>query len=387
MTSAALSEADARRVLVAAIAAIAVAGAGLSLSIPLLALRMEAAGYSATANGIGIAVAGLSTLVFAPFVPALAARIGVQRFLLASLLLAMVSLLGFAATEWDLRLWYPMRGVYSCALTGLFVISEYAVNALAPPARRGVWIGIYSTGLAVGFAGGPLILGVVGSEGLRPFLSGTALFLVAGIPLALAGRHLPGLARHAKSAPLIFLRRAPSLMSAAFVFGAVETGAMGLLPVHAVRNGLSAETGAMLVAALAAGNILSQVPLGYVSDRVPRRNLLLAVSAFASVVATFLAAIPASAAFLPTLVAWSGVTSGLYMVGLAELGARYKGNDLATANAVFVGCYATGMMAGPPLAGRALDLWPASGLFLSLAALCALTLAIQAIRLLGDRAR
>ncbi len=378
---------DARRVLFAAIAAIAVAGAGLSLSIPLLALRMESAGYSATANGIGIAVAGLSTLVFAPFVPALAAWMGVQRFLLAALVVAMVSLLGFAATEWDLRLWYPMRGIYSCALTGLFVISEYAVNALAPPARRGVWIGIYSTGLALGFAAGPLMLGAVGSEGLRPFIAGTLLFAVAGIPLALAGRHLPGLARHAKSAPLAFLRRAPGLMSAAFVFGAVETGAMGLLPVHAVRNGMSAETGALLVAALAAGNILSQVPLGYISDKVSRRLLLLAVSAFACVVAIVLAAIPHTSAFLPTLVVWSGVTSGLYMVGLAELGARYKGNDLATANAVFVGCYATGMIAGPPLAGRAVDLAPTNGLFLSLAVLCAMTLLVQAARLIYERAR
>ena len=387
MTAVAATPTDPRRVLVAAIAAVAVAGAGLSLSIPLIALRMEAAGYSATANGIGTGIAGLSTLAFAPFVPTLAAALGVQRFLFASLVLAVVSLLAFAVTEWDLRLWYPLRGIYSCALTGLFVISEYAVNALAPPARRGIWIGIYSTGLAIGFATGPLILGVVGPDGLRPFVAGAVLFASAGVPFVLAGRHLPGLARHARSAPLSFLRRAPGLMSAAFVFGAIETGAMGLLPVHAVRNGMSAQTGALFVAALALGNMLFQIPLGVAADRVSRQLLLLAASAFAAVAGLVLAGIPTSPAFLPLLVVWSGVAGGLYMIGLTELGARYTGHELATGNAVFVSCYASGMIVGPPLAGRALDLAPAHGLFLSISALCILTFAVQIGRIVSTRMR
>ena len=66
----------------------------------------------------------------------------------------------------------------------------------------------------------------------------------------------------------------PGLMSAVFVFGAVETGAMGLLPVHALRNGFDAETGALFVAALAGGNMLLQLPIGLLSDRVSRRALL-----------------------------------------------------------------------------------------------------------------
>lgn len=369
-----------QRALIAAIATVSVAGMGLSLSIPLMSLRMEEAGYSGQANGVAVAVAGVSTLLFAPLVPSLAARLGVRRFTLVCLAASILSLAALAATASDLRWWFPLRAFYSCALTGMFVASEFAVSALAPAARRGVWIGIYSTCLGAGFAAGPLILHGVGDRGAAPFAAGALLFAVGAIPVALGGAAMPSLAHRAAASPLAFILRAPSLMSAAFAFGAIETSAMGLLPVHALRNGATADTGALYVAALAGGNMLFQIPLGFLSDRVPRPALLLAVSALATAGGLVLAGAAGSVLFVPLLVVWSGVASGLYMVGLAELGARHKDADLAAANAAFIVCYASGMTVGPPLAGRALDSAPSIGLFLSLAGMAAFTLAVQIAR-------
>lgn len=47
-------------------------------------------------------------------------------------------------------------------------------------------LGIYATGLAVGFAVGPLLFSVVGSDGILPFLVGAAIILLAAIPIFLA---------------------------------------------------------------------------------------------------------------------------------------------------------------------------------------------------------
>ena len=262
----------------------------------------------------------------------------------------------------------------------MFIASEFAVNALAPAAKRGIWVGIYSTSLALGFAAGPVILSLTGNEGSLPFAAGAVLFVIAGVPILAAGDKMPALAGRAKKSPLSFVGRVPALMSAAFVFGAIETSAMGLLPVHALRNGFTAQDGALFVAALAIGNVLFQIPLGLLSDRLPRAALLLAVSGIAAIGALILAGLPHSALFIPILVVWSGVASGLYMIGLTDLGARYGGNDLAAANAAFVSCYASGMVFGPPLVGRALDASPGAGLFLSLGFLAFLTLAIQLVR-------
>lgn len=342
------------------------AGAGLALSVPLLALGLERAGFSGRANGLATAIGGIATLFFAPLVPRLAARWGLLRLMLASIAGMVGAMAAFAATTDHPLAWFPLRMAYSCALTGLFVSSEFAINAMAPADRRGVWIGLYSTCLSLGFAAGPLVLHVAGSEGAAPFFAGMVLFALAAAPIAWGGAAFPALGGRKSASTLAFLRRDPGLMSAALVFGAVETGAMGLLPVHALRNGGTAEMGALFVAALAIGNVLFQIPLGVLSDRVGRYGLLIAVAALTSFGAAGLALATGSAAFVPALVAWSGVASGLYMLGLAELGARYARTDLAEANAVFIACYALGMILGPPLAGTALDLSPRHGLFLCL---------------------
>ena len=47
--------------------------------------------------------------------------------------------------------------------------------------------------------------------------------------------------------------------------------------------------------------------------------------------------------------------AGLYTIGLAHLGARLSGRDLASANAAFVFCYAIGMLIGPQAIGIGMD--------------------------------
>jgi hypothetical protein len=52
------------------------------------------------------------------------------------------------------------------------------------------------------------------------------------------------------------------------------------------------------------------------------------------------------------------------------VGERFKGPDLAGANAAYVMLYATGLLAGPPVEGVALDWWNPHGLMAVLAASC-----------------
>lgn len=180
--------------------------------------------------------------------------------------------------------------------------------------------------------------------------------------------------------------RAPILMLAALLFGAIETGGMGLLPVHALRNGFDAQTGALFVSYVAFGNVAFQLPLGLLSDRMPRRRLIVAIAIFGLAGALALILLtPHYAPFSVLLFVWGGIIGGLYMVGLAELGARYAGADLASANAAFVMLYATGMLIGPPLLGQTLDLSPHSGLFGGMAALFVAYLVAASIA--GSRAR
>ena len=87
------------------------------------------------------------------------------------------------------------------------------------------------------------------------------------------------------------------------------------------------------------------------------------------------------------LFVWGGVVAGLYTIGLAHLGSRLTGRDLASANAAFVLCYGLGMLVGPQAIGIGMDLYGVDGFAYSIAVFFALYLGLAAIRLSRRRAQ
>lgn len=365
----------------AAIATVSLVGVGLSLTMALLAVRLAQLGYSARAIGLNPSAGGCATLLIAAFVPQLARQLGVRKLLFLALLTAVLSLASFAAYE-NYWAWLVIRGIYGASLTVLFVLSEFWINSVAPPQRRGVILGLYTTSLAAGFAAGPTILALTGTQGLPPFLAAVALFLIAAVPVALVGGHAPAVEQQPDTSIHGFVAAAPVATLAALVFGAIETASMGLLPVYALRSGMQAETGALLVSLFALGNVIFPIPMGVLSDRCDRRRLLRTIAALSLLGALLLplAAKQSFALFACLLVVWGGVVGSLYAIGLAHLGARYKGAELAAANATYVMLYSVGMLAGPPFLGVGLDVAPA-GLFVGVAMMLAVYLAVASWRI------
>ncbi|HEX8416105.1 MAG TPA: MFS transporter [Methylobacterium sp.] len=345
----------------AAITCVAVVGIGLSLTIPLLSIEMARMGASSTMVGINTAVSGLASILTVPFVPRLAARVGVVRLLILAIGLGALCLIGFKLLP-DIGWWFVLRFVFSMTLGVLFVLSEFWISEAAPPARRGLIMGIYATVLAIGFAIGPTLLAVLGTQGYLPYLAGTALFLIGMIPLVLARGLSPDIAGGGARPFLGYIRLAPAATLAALVFGAAETGGFAILPLYGMRIGYDAETAAGLVSAMALGNVMFQIPFGWLADRIDRRIVLLTAAlggAFAS------SLIPVASGSFPTLVGvlflWGGLIGTLYTVGLAQLGASVTGAELAGANAAFVVLYNIGLMIGPPLIGGGMDVIPPHG--------------------------
>ncbi|GJE16869.1 MFS transporter [Methylobacterium marchantiae] len=345
----------------AAITCVAVVGIGLSLSIPLLSLEMERMGVSSTLIGINTAVAGFASIVTVPFVPRLAARIGVVRLLILAICIGAASLIGFKLFH-DIRWWFPLRFVFSATLGVLFVLSEFWINEVAPPARRGLVMGIYATVLAIGFAVGPTLLVLLGTQGYAPYCAGAVLFLLGTVPIALARGLSPEIEGAGSRGFLDYVRLAPAALFAALVYGAVETGGFAILPLYGLRIGLDAESSAGLVSMLALGNVLFQIPFGLLADRFDRRRVLLAAALGGAIGAALIPAASSSLVWLAILLlVWGGLAGTLYTVGLAHLGASVRGGELAGANAAFLVLYNVGLMIGPPLIGGSMDLAPPQG--------------------------
>jgi MFS family permease len=167
------------------------------------------------------------------------------------------------------------------------------------------------------------------------------------------------------------LRAAPAALLASFVFGAIDAGMAGLLPVYGVRSGYSEAHAAMFVTALSVGGMLFQYPLGYLADHMNRRTLLMLCAASGVVGAGLTPLlIHTPLAMYLMLALWGGIVMGIYTIGLTLLGQRFQGGELVGANAAYVILYSLGLLMGPAAEGVALDAWNPHGLIVVLGGIC-----------------
>ncbi len=346
-------------------------GIGMGLTLPLLSLTLERMGVPGALNGLNLATAGVAALAVTPFTPRLIARLGAAPFMAGALGLAASALAAiyFVPSLW---LWFPVRFLLSCGLNSLFVVSEFWINQLATEKTRGRYVALYSICIAGSFGIGPALLQLIGTHGFAPFAAGAAMLALALIPVLLARRTAPRIEEKDHTSVFAMLRLAPVLFAAPFVYGAIDAGLAGLMPVYAVRAGYSEAHAALAVTAIAAGSIVFQYPTGWLADRMDRRRLLMvftAVGILGAVLTPFTIAVPWL--FYALLFVWGGLILGIYSIGLTLLGQRFSGGMLVNANAAFVMAYAMGLLAGPAVEGAALDIWNPHGLIAVLAAISA----------------
>jgi MFS family permease len=353
----------------AAIAAISAVGIAIGLGLPLLSIILERRGIPSTLIGLNAAMAGIASMLAAPVTTKLAQTCGVAKTMMFAVVIAAISAIGFyyAKSFW---MWFPLRFTFHGATTTLFILSEFWINAAAPPRRRGLVLGIYATVLAIGFAAGPMLFSTLGSDGVMPFLVGALIILLALIPIFIARHESPKLDAEPEKHFFHYIFLVPTATAAVFAFGAVSAGGLSLFPIYALREQLQESQVAVLLTVMGIGNMAFQIPLGLFSDRLHDRRPLLAVMAVLGVLGSLALPLLIHNWILMAVVLffWGGCVSGLYTVGLAHLGARLSGADLAAANAAFIFCYAVGTVVGPQGIGAAMDVAGTRGYAWALAA-------------------
>ncbi len=385
-----------RAALAAVIATASLVGITISLNLPLLSLALEGAGFGPGAIGVNTAASGLGAVLAVPLLVPLYRRLGARGTIAFGAAAAAAAMVAFPLYL-DPALWFALRLVVSAGTALVFIISEAAINALAPDARRGRILALYATVFSLGYAAGPLIVAVLGSRGLAPFLASAGLFLMGAIP-AWCTRRLDELftappAGGAAARLLAVVREAKLAYGAILVFGVLEASMFALLPIYATLRGFAEAQGALLVSMWILGNILLQYPIGWLADRLPRRLVLASVAVAVALALLALPLMASSGLWLSGLLLLLGGCAGaLYTLSLVLIGERFRGFALTFANTAFVIAIELGMVLGPPAAGLAMaGFGPAAlpvGLALATVPLALAAAVPQALRgRLPDRAR
>ena len=365
------------RQLVIATVALAVASFGHGLTMPLLSLVLDHQGVDETLIGLNAGTYFIAVFAVAPLATRLLRARGPAVLMLVSIL-ATVVLLALLRAFPDVWLWFPLRFALGMAASFLWIAGEAWVNHSATETHRGRIIAIFGIVVSAGFALGPLILSMTGTEGWAPFLVTIALLLVAAAVLAGALGSSPKL--RGKTEPLArYVLLAPVAMFGYFVFAAGDAMLLTFLPIYAAGLGVGEVDAIRLLTVLAVGSMAMQYPVGWLADRVSNYAIAAAMGAILLAGSAALPwALPLPAISIVFMFFYGGALGALYTISLVLLGRRFKGADLSAASAMLAVMFCIGSFIWPSAGGAALDRFGGDAMPVSLIVAYALFLAVVA---------
>jgi MFS family permease len=365
------------------IATVTVFAVAQGLTYPLLSFILERQGTTPGLIGLSAAMTPLGFIVSAPFIPALARRVGGARLAIVCSILAALTLIAIAWTQ-ELWAWMPLRFLLGFFANPLYVISETWLISITPAPRRGRIMGLYSSIVSGGFAIGPLWLGLVGTQGWPPFMIGIVAFLLCGLIVLAVVPRLPTMPQEGQATSVGgFFALAPLLLFAVFAAAAFEQVLLSLFAVYGAALGSAEERIASLITCFVAGNAVLQILLGRVAEKFGSTRTMLFCALASLAGCLLLPSIFNSSLVWPLVFVWGGVSFGLYTVSLIQLGERFTGQALIAGNAAFAFVWGIGGIVGSPATGLAMQLIGHQGLPLSLGLLCG----VLAVFLMAERRR
>jgi MFS family permease len=389
MTGQSLTAQERRLSLGVVIAGVLGVGIAFGAMVPLIGLLLERRGIGATWIGLNAAMFPVALITTGPLLPRLIARLGTLRSMYLGIGAAAGLVLLFPALP-QVWVWFVLRYLIGVATGIHWVVSETWINSVATDRDRGLVMGIYATVLAGGFALGPLVLSLIGIDGWAPFIVVAVALSLSALPLALARDVAPAMPERPAHGLKGFFISAPVLMTGAVVGGIADSSLFALLPIYGLEVGFAQADAVLLLSVFIGGNLMLQVPLGWLADRTSRRGLFFACVASALAGAVLLPLLApggplASATLLwPMLFLWGGTAFGIYTIGLSLLAERFPRAGLAGANTAFVMAYELGGLGGPIAAGAAMDVGGPDGLVIVVGASCAAFLLANLVRRRGD---
>ena len=324
--------------------------AGNGLQGSLIGVRSETEGFSVTVAGFVMAAYFAGFLFGSRVAESLIAQVGHIRVFAGLASMASTAVL-IHALFIDPVTWALMRFVTGLCMAGLYVTEESWLNDLATNKTRGRLLSIYMVVTMGGMTIGQFLLDVADPDGVKLFLLASVLVSASLIPVVLSASSNPPLAVPETMSLRELADIVPTGIFTAFFNGASVGILMGLGAVYAVAVDVPDSRLAVFLAAPLFGSMLLQWPIGYVSDRVSRRGVILVVAVIAAGTCAALAVAPeGSWASVGLMAVLGAVSFPIYSLTIAYTADWLPTAKLTSGSAVLVRVNGVGALVGPLVA-------------------------------------
>lgn len=177
--------------------------------------------------------------------------------------------------------WALMRMMTGLAVAGAYTVIESWLHAEAVNANRGRVFGVFRMVDLVGQLGAQALIAVLAPAAYLSYNILALFCCLCLLPLSFSSRPEPVVQGAPTLRPLAALRLSPLGGASAIVAGLTGASFRMVGPLYGEAVGLNPTGIALFLAAAVLGGAVSQLPVGWISDRVDRRHVLIGLSAAA----------------------------------------------------------------------------------------------------------
>ena len=342
---------------------------GNGLQGTLLGLRGAIEGFSTGELSIIMSAYFAGFLIASRYAPRMIRRVGhVRVFAALGSTISAVLILYPALTEpWA---WTLGRVVIGFCFCGVYITAESWLNDAATNESRGKALSLYMIVQMAGIVVAQFLVTLGDVSGFILFIIPSVLVSMAFAPILLSVSPAP-IFTTTKPLPIRQLVDASPLACVGmFLLGGVFAAQFGMSAVYGARAGLSVAQISLLVSMTYVGALVLQFPIGWLSDRIDRRWLILGLSGVGGGAALMAFMVPGHVTLIlvsATLV--GGTSNPLYALLIAYANDYLDREDMAAASGGLLFINGLGAIAGPIVVGWMLDNVGAHGFWAFIAVL------------------
>ena len=358
---------------------------GNGLQGTLLGVRGDIEGFSTFEMSIVMSAYFVGFLGGSRMAPEMIRRVGHVRVFaaLASMVSAVLILYPVMAHP---VAWALGRVVIGFCFSGVYVTAESWINNAADNENRGKALSLYMIVQMTGIVSAQGLLLVADPSGYVLFVIPSVLVSISFAPILLSITPTPAFDTTKPLSIKELLELSPLGCMGMFLLGGVFAAQFGMAAVYGGEVGLTLPQISIFVAAFYVGAVLLQYPLGWLSDRMDRRVLIVAVSLVGGIGAVVGMALGGQFQILLVAAFLIGGTSNpLYSLLVAYTNDFLDPDDMAAASGGLVFINGLGAILGPVIAGWIMSVSGPQGYFFVIAVLM-LTMAGYALYRMTQRA-
>ena len=248
--------------------------------------------------------------------------------------------------------WTILRFLIGFCFCGVYITAESWLNAGSTNENRGQALSAYMIVQLLGIVVAQALLNIASPEGFLLFAIPSILVSLAFTPILLSAQPAPQFETIKRMSFGRLYRASPLGCVGIFLMGGVFSALSGMSSVWGATIRLSVAEISVFVAAIYAGGLVLQYPVGWISDRYDRRKLILVLSGVGAVATlVVVASQPGIWGLMLFGALMGGVCNPIYALLLAYTNDYLDQSDMAAASAGLLFIYGIGSFGGPMITG------------------------------------